>query len=143
MKIFSLIAIFFVLSSCASLKKFGCPYEISEADVFFDNDGSPCAKICVFNGAEKAVKSMTVSFVLYDSNGSEGTLESESIIEVLGEDVLAGEERRFLIPLEKYVSGSVDGELKIGFLFLREIIYEDGRRWRDGFGKFALRDGGE
>ncbi len=133
-----------VLTACGSTGLFKCPYEISEACVKlgeFENEHALAGMHFSFlNDFGKDIESFTVSFMIYDSEGKNPFACSNCIVARCERFVQSGEEIDVVIDLDSYVSGVAEESYIVDFVFVREICYSDGSRWRDPYGMFGASE---
>lgn len=145
MKKMFLLAIFGIFSffGCSSVLNEDCPYLIANKNFEIGNDGSfdfAGVNFTFYNGAKKDVKSFTLSFMLYDSDGNNPFVGSNNVIESFDESVLSETSQDFSLSLDKYLSVVPNEPYKIDFMYVKRIVYTDGTEWSDPFGMYSSRE---
>ena len=133
-----------ILTACSSTGLFSCPYVISESCVklgeYEDVYSLAGMHFSFLNDSVKDVDSFTVSFTLYDSEGNNPFTCSNCIVARCERFLESGEEVEVVIDLDSYVSGVTEESYIVDFVFIREICYSDGTKWKDPYGMFGISE---
>lgn len=149
-KFLFILFILFSLSSCSSVLNDDCPYliankncEITNSNIDDENEeinGFAKLKFAFFNGADKTVKSFTLSFMLYDSDGNNPFIGTNNISETFNLEVNPKESKEISFSLDKYLSIVPSEPYQIDFMYVKKIFYTDGTEWSDPFGMYSSRE---
>ncbi|MBQ0051618.1 MAG: hypothetical protein KBT11_06075 [Treponema sp.] len=94
----------------------------------------------VYNDSERNIYSITVSFMVYDSDGNNPFIGSNCVVSKIPAEIGPDETKEFVVNLDPYISIAPEEPYLIDFIYLREIHYEDGKKWTDRYGMFAARE---
>lgn len=134
------------LTGCATLGPFGCPYEVTDAYMEVGERAGihRLAGLCLTlqNGTEKTVRAFTVSLRLSDADGASPFDGADSMTVLCAADIKPRSQATCVISLDPFLPDAPAEPYTVDCLYLREINYADGTRWRDPFGMYA-QDGGE
>lgn len=134
------------LTGCATLGSFGCPYEVADARVEVGERAGCCrlAGLCLTlqNGTDKTVRAFTVSIQLSDADGASPFDGADSVTVPCKADIKPRSQATCAISLDPFLPDAPAEPYAVDSLYLREIQYADGIRWRDPFGMYA-QDGHE
>lgn len=137
----AMCALLVFLSGCATLGPFGCPYEVADAYMEVGERAACCRLAGVFltlcNGTEKTVRAFTVSFRLSDADGAVPFDGADSVTVPCVADIKPRSQETCVISLDPYLPDAPAEPYAVECLYLREITYADGSRWRDPFGMYA------
>ncbi len=132
------------LQGCSTLENLDCPYlidnphvEIGQKYTYHKYAG---AYLTVYNDSKKTIEKYTVSFMLYDSDGSVPFLGTNCVVARCDTPIPPQQEETFIVNLDSFISSVPDEPYLMDYLYLREIIYTDGSSWKDPFGMYALRE---
>jgi len=135
---------FLVLSGCSTLESLSCPYLIDNAHVEIGQKYTyhkyAGAYLTVFNDSKKTIQNYTVSFMLYDSDGSVPFTGTNCVVAKSDSKILPHEEETFIVNLDSFISFVPDEPYVMDFIYIREITYTDGSLWKDPFGMYAARE---
>ncbi|MCR5125339.1 MAG: hypothetical protein K6B43_09125 [Treponema sp.] len=132
------------ISGCSTMNSDNCPYLIANQkfEIGSSSDGYEFAgtRFTFHNGSKKDVKSFTVSFMLYDSDGNNPFIGSNNVVERIDEQVLSGMSKSILLSMDDYLSSVPSEPYQIDYMYVRKIIYSDGSEWTDPFGMYSARE---
>lgn len=133
-----------LFSSCVTAGAFSCPYTVTSPRVELsspeDSRSLAGMRLSFFNGADKTVESLTLSFMLYDSDGSNPFLGSNCIVAKCGQEVPPFSDIELVVELDPYISAVPDEPYTVDYLYVREIRYDDGSVWSDPYGMYSVRE---
>ncbi|MBQ4379332.1 MAG: hypothetical protein II821_09075 [Treponema sp.] len=139
-----LMTVSVVFLSCCTTDILSAPYVISNPHV---ETGSIDEKynyagmhFSLFNDSEKTIRSFTISFMLYDSEGNNPFIGSNCIVSKCEEMIEAGAAGDFVISLDQYISVVPDEAYLTDFVYIREICYTDLSVWKDPYGMYCVRE---
>ena len=101
-------------------------YELAGVDFIF------------LNRSDKAVKSFTMVFFMYDEDGNPPAIGNNGVVLEIIVDVGKGECQEDLVSLDRYLYEIPDTEYQLDYLYVSRIVYEDGSEWSDPFGMYAI-----
>lgn len=143
----ALCMVLLCLSSCATLDALSCPYIIANPHVEIgekaDSHTYVGAYMGIYNDSEKTISTYTVSFMLYEQDGTIPFVGTNCVVANCVREILPKTEDECIINLDSFISVVPDEPYKIDFLYLREITYTDGSSWSDPFGMYALQEAEE
>ena len=132
-----------LLTGCATL---GCPYVVADAYMEVGERAGihRRAGLCLTlqNGTEQTVRAFTVSLRLSDEDGASPFDGADSVTVPCPADIAPRSQATCVISLDPFLPDAPAEPYTVDCLYLREINYADGTRWRDPFGTYA-QDGGE
>ncbi len=125
--------------SCSSSKNLRGIYEVSgEMSVFDESVGGSAFRFCFKNKSYENVKNFVLVVGLLDSDGEPAFFDRDFLEYEVLEEIGAGEEKEFVIPLDEYFETEVETEYWTDFLYVRRIEFESGRIFEDAFGFYYL-----
>lgn len=134
------------MAGCATLGPFGCPYQV--ADAYMEvGERAGCHRLAgvtltLCNETEKTVRAFTVSLQLSDADGASPFDGADSVTVPCAADIAPRSRATCVISLDPFLPDAPAEPYALDCLYLREITYTDGTRWRDPFGMYA-QDGRE
>lgn len=137
LKIFSFVIINLFLISCNLFAKENVPYVVNGE---FSIDNANCdfeiggVNLYFFNKKEKPIKNFTVVFFLFDEDGEPVNVNKNSLVFNVEQYVGANESIDFCLDLDDYIFFEPNDSWFIDYLYVSEIVYEDGYVWLDPFG---------
>lgn len=139
-----LFSLFGVFTSCETTDALSCPYLISNPRVELgEKDGShkfAGMYFSLFNDSDKTIDNFTLSFMLYDSDGNNPFLGSNCIVSKCDWNMTAGSIVDFIINLDSYIAVVPDEPYIVDYLYVREINYVDGSKWKDPYGMYCVKE---
>lgn len=141
------LGVLWLLSACSTIDSLTCPYliahphvEIGEKYTYHKYAG---AYLTVYNDSDKTISAYTVSFMLYDADGSVPFVGTNCVVAEYEKEIAPRTEDECIVNLDSFISVVPDEPYKIDFLYLRKITYTDGSTWSDPFGMYAQGEGEE
>ena len=132
------------LVSCGTTESLSCPYVLANPHVELgsceEKHNFAGLYFSLFNGSEKNIDEFTVSYMLYDSDGNNPFVGSNSFVSKCKWDLRAGGMVDFVIDLDSYLSVVPDEPYLVDFMYVREISYSDGSSWKDPYGMYCVRE---
>ena len=138
-KIF-LFSFIFTFSSCSVFADQQIPYLIGgemvmEASTDYELAGFDFTFV---NKSEKAIKSFTFIFFIYDQDGNIPAVGRNNLVINLNASLESGEVLKTCIPLDDYLYEIPEDVYQIDYLYVSKIIYQDGSEWTDPLGVKAF-----
>ncbi|WP_407428609.1 hypothetical protein [Treponema sp.] len=120
---------------------FSCPYVLSDSKISAAEDYDSAGKIfldfTLKNVSKKNIISFVISCSLIDSEGKT-VLENDScFVEKICDNIPADCERDFRLALDSYFLGCQPEAYSVDFIYLREVRFENGKRWTDPYGMYS------
>ncbi len=126
--------------SCSAFTKNNIPYLIDAEMVMEDSPDYEVAGLNFdfFNKENKTVSKITMVFYLYDSDGNPVSFGKSNIVVSVGVTVEPGERIQGCISLDGFLFEYPEEVYQVDYLYLSQIVYEDGSSWSDPFGLLAF-----
>ena len=145
-KIIMKILPLFLLVSCSTslginaFEKKSLPYALTARMVTDASNVYEVAGIdfTFLNRSDKAVKSFTMVFFMYDEDGNPPAIGNNGVKIEIDVDVAAGECEDDLISLDRFMYEIPDSPYQLDYLYVSRILYEDGSEWSDPFGMYSI-----
>lgn len=97
-------------------------YDLAGVDIFF------------FNKDKKTVKSFTVVFFLFDEDGEPINTTKNNLVYNVEQYVEFNDSVEFCLSLDEFLYFVPEESCFIDYLYVSNIVYEDGTVWSDPFG---------
>lgn len=145
-KIFLKFSILILLSSCSTslginaLEKRVLPYALTAKMVTEASNVYELAGIdfTFLNRGDKAVKSFTMVFFMYDEDGNPPGIGNNGVMLDIVVDVPEGKCEEDLVSLDRFLYEIPDSPYQLDYVYVSRIVYEDGSEWSDPFGMYAV-----
>jgi hypothetical protein len=130
------------ITGCLTLNQSSvCPYFIDNAHVELGEKkdeyrwAGACITVC--NKTNKPIEKCTVSFFVYNSDGTIPFIGTNRIKTSYKNEIAPGDSADIIISLDPYMSCIPAEPYKLDFVYAEKIMYTDGSSWSDPFGMFA------
>src|SRR5574344_1065728 len=138
---FGTLLILVVTTSCCSPGRLVPPYlllehyvEIGEREPDYSIAG---ACFILYNNSERAIKSCTISFRLYDADGMPCGIGPNSMVNTFNVVILPHQKQQLVVRLDDSLGAEVEDEYQIDYTCVTNITYEDNSQWTDALGLYA------
>lgn len=139
-KLILLFCLFCLFSSC-SQNEISPPYVITQSSVRVGkNEPSYSiagAHVFISNVSNKTIHSLTLSFLLFDSDGDlclplGKCIESECL-----QKIKPFQTKEIVLSLDSALGGHIHSSYQLGNVFVKRVAFSDGSVWNDPFGLYA------
>jgi hypothetical protein len=91
------------------------------------------------NISEKDISSIAVSFMVYDAVTESSPFIGSNIIKIRFDGKVKPQKNtRFIVSLDPYIYIVPKIPYIIDYFYIAEIVYEDGEKWEDSYGIYAI-----
>jgi len=138
----SLLFLLPVFQGCSFTPSNNVPYMVSGDFVMEEasEDYSVCGiDLTIFNQSEKNISNFSIVFFLFDKDGEPARECSNRIAFDIQKIISSGESFNKCISLDKYMITFPEEELFVDYLYVSQIVYEDGSTWEDPYGLVAFK----
>lgn len=132
-----LMLLLFLYAGCSLFAKEKAPYIISGQFVMEQDsvDYSICGlDLYVFNKSAQEIKSLTVVFFLFDSDGEPIDTGKNNIVLTVNKSILPKEGKNICLSLDDYMNNLPEENYMVDYLYISRIVYSDNSEWTDPFG---------
>lgn len=136
------IFMFFLLVSCKSTLKIinFCPYVFEKADILFTKDLSENVLVLscdIKNLSDRCIKFIKIDLSVKDENDS-SVFIGDNIYLKIQTLIFPEETKNIKINLDEYIIENIGTNCKIDGIFISEVIFDDGQKWMDIFGRYSI-----
>ncbi|MDY5124392.1 MAG: hypothetical protein SPE59_11425 [Treponema sp.] len=130
----------FIFMSCSLYSNTQLPYGISGEMTIEDSSIYELGGIYLkmYNKALKKISRFTVVFFLFDEEGNSPLLGRNNVVLNITSDIESEKMFEHCVSLDQFLSEVPEEPYLVDFLYVSEIVYEDGSCWRDPFGMYAF-----
>ncbi len=136
----ALIFFALVLSSCNTDLSYA-PYAVKSKTVRIGSYSSyynfAGAHIVFSNKSNKVVRQVTLSFLVFDSDGQLSSPVGNAIVTVHTEKIKPLDSKEIIVSLDDALGPHLFKTYQVGNLFASEIVFSDGSVWSDPMGFYA------
>lgn len=127
----------FCFFSCSLTAKENAPYFINGEFIIEESTEYEIAGLDLYllNKSEKQISAFTVVFYLFDEDGNPPQGAKNSIVIKVNTEIDSNDYLQNVINLDKYMYEIPEQPYFVDYLYLSEIIYSDGTKWKDPFGQ--------
>ena len=129
----------FLCTSCSAFAQINIPYSIKgdlsiEESELYDYVGF---NFSIKNKSEKRINTVTVVFYVFDENGEPPFGMKNHIVLNINCNIEPNEIIEDCISLDEFIFSFESSGYVIDYLYISQILYDDGAVWTDSFGVFA------
>lgn len=128
------------LMSCSLYSKNQLPYAVSgemttEDSSLYELGG---INLSFYNKSEKKIKKFVVVFFLFDEDGNSPLVGRNNVVLSITSEIEPEKNFEHCVSLDQFLCEVPEEPYLVDYLYVSEIVYEDGSCWKDPFGMYAF-----